>query len=1108
LFLPPPTAAQTTQTLSLDEGWNLVSLRVQPEDPSFVSIFGGTDGAISSVKNEDGAAYLPALGIEQISTWRADEGYKVHAETATTIKIVGTDLSPGSVAIALEEGGNIVPYLPERTQAVEEAVMSIEESLIAVEDEEGRRYPSGSPSLDSLRPGQGYKVYVDRADTLRYPAVVKTLNDALAMTGMEVGSYVRVRGRDAPGDKGGGLFRVTNNACRTDGGTCFGFDENLSSEQEIVETGDLWGGDLPHSDLAWRSVEIQWGPSSSDVWTIWDLHGHIAKLPHRELVDTKRGFIKEANYPGYRRDFVDGEPDWHIRYKHLTSDRRLQRLEVANNTNPDRLSVAWWGTTPVSEGWSGLEDDNTNEINWTLATARRWRENGSLDAVYVDVPGVYWKLYRSLKPDRVMVRGTGPSTTWPDGTVTKGGFKMPPGEALWHMDDREDPRMLLQDKKFGFRHGRVVDWEGFESIVINGNLSGNQDPFDNESYYGGKSAITSGLQNLGYWTAWRSSDEGNATEADIGQRSGYVDGMDLKWDNVAIVSMAGNGANNSNGGIDISDWNQIFFDTALRNHMVYGFAGSPANVTTEGEEGGSWGALNKLGTFKGIYGDGNWDANKELTHARKGVSANWSATWEGLTMRNLKDNPEYVWSEAVNVQVANTTVDDFTIDFSETVANNFGRAHLNFFFNNGYPGANIKNGIIRTPPPENPSKKPNVLFDPGFKWPKTLQDYEVEKFEKIEIIDQHEPGVDLFKQFQGLSTNVIFREVKITPKNVSGVGSISAIKGSMMVPRGDNQNIPGAKRMDFESVTWGRPVERIANVVTQTGDVAFPLDLFVSGSTIENQSDISINSRSASEGINGGGAKQERVYMSNTTFNVPISGVSNDEFHKAFDPSKSARGGPRLRIRNCTTPDGRTSEEGGTFTSSASDEGNDFVLIPTSLLSRVYEADLSLTSSPSGISSITGWDVANSDGTLRSDDANYEHDPYLKVSLDGTIGTEETVSIDYTARVTPLGKYSPTGVFTTRPPNNHTYTSGSGPWTLDLRGVAASQETWTPPAYSASSSDAGVVTANVTATNHRGTDRYWTLELTEQGTGTATVTVDASISGVGTATTTFEVTVE
>jgi hypothetical protein len=67
--------------------------------------------------------------------------------------------------------------------------------------------------------------------------------------------------------------------------------------------------------------------------------------------------------------------------------------------------------------------------------------------------------------------------------------------------------------------------------------------------------------------------------------------------------------------------------------------------------------------------------------------------------------------------------------------------------------------------------------------------------------------------------------------------------------------------------------------------------------------------------------------------------------------------------------------------------------------------------------------------------------------------------------------------------------------------VAASQESREKIVYTASSGDTSVVTANVQS------DDY-TLELTEQGTGTATITITGSIDGIGTTTDTFQVTIE
>jgi hypothetical protein len=128
-------------------------------------------------------------------------------------------------------------------------------------------------------------------------------------------------------------------------------------------------------------------------------------------------------------------------------------------------------------------------------------------------------------------------------------------------------------------------------------------------------------------------------------------------------------------------------------------------------------------------------------------------------------------------------------------------------------------------------------------------------------------------------------------------------------------------------------------------------------------------------------------------------------------------------------------------------------------------------------------------------------DPYLRVNLDGTIQANETIEVEYSAYVTPPDDYQTTGLFVSRPVYDKSYTSGNGPFTVDLRGVAVSQESRDKVVYTASSGDPSVVTASVQS------DDY-TLELTEQGTGIATITVDAEIPGVGTATTTFEVTVE
>jgi hypothetical protein len=146
------------------------------------------------------------------------------------------------------------------------------------------------------------------------------------------------------------------------------------------------------------------------------------------------------------------------------------------------------------------------------------------------------------------------------------------------------------------------------------------------------------------------------------------------------------------------------------------------------------------------------------------------------------------------------------------------------------------------------------------------------------------------------------------------------------------------------------------------------------------------------------------------------------------------------------------------------------------------------------------------DGTVQDNLSNAE-DHVLRVNLDQAIESGNTITVDWSAQVTPDDAYKTTGVFIARRVEDEngnpslSFTSGNGSWAYDLRGVASSQESGERVVYTASSGNTSVVTASVQS------DGY-TLELTEQGTGTATITVTGEISGVGMAETTFEVTIQ
>jgi hypothetical protein len=251
-----------------------------------------------------------------------------------------------------------------------------------------------------------------------------------------------------------------------------------------------------------------------------------------------------------------------------------------------------------------------------------------------------------------------------------------------------------------------------------------------------------------------------------------------------------------------------------------------------------------------------------------------------------------------------------------------------------------------------------------------------------------------------------------------------------------------------------------------------------------------------------------RMCLFNSSFNVygpePTSSYARTHYYLQ-EPEKA------MRLRDCTSPAGQESDSTGSYTSDASDEGNSYVLIPTSLMSLGQELSATVTS---GNRTVQDVENADSNGNVLTFDPNNPQafdprDPYLKVNLDSAIQTGETITVDWTARVTPTADYQPTGIFDANRLQNKTFTSGNGPFTVDLRGAVLSQETQDPPEYSASSGNSSVVTATVNSYEDPNFNQIpWELELTEQGTGTATITVTAEIPAISDSVqTTFDVTI-
>ena len=1064
LLSPEHGCAQDTETqqLSFEQGENFVSLRVQPEDASLSAIFEGHLDQIHRIKDERGRVYMPGDGIEQFTTWDANEGYKVYTTSPFDLAVTGSPLSLTTASVPLKKGWNLIPYLPAEPQAADDALASVSNTLLRVEGEDENAYePDGSSSLDSLRVGQGYALYVDQPDTLTYTIQTGTLAEALSLGGVQAGQHVHARGRDEPGDGGGGTFVVTNSDCGTDGATCFIFDDDRASV--TGETVSASGGaTLSNSDLVWGTVECRYGPDPEDVVKDLRLAGHHVRYTGsggEPWIDHAAGQFNGggwAPFNSFDSQLGNGDGTMDVSYEHATSARRLERKNVT-----EAINLAWYGApkadpnNPASAG---------PYLSWALSRAAELYQNNNFDWTYVDVPGEYYVRNRQLMFSGVRVRGTGDLNA--DG-FTRGTLKLMPGEALYHLkkefQDGDGWYRIQNDtnrkrahmhyggrEKFLFSNSKFPEKFAFEAITVSGNLPNNRGPFDNRSDYSHpNNSIERYLQDSGDWMMFYSKND-------------YNDQTPLVLDDVHARKLGGSGigiaGKNEGIGYDTQTPGKVIIDTAYRNHLWYG-------LTTQG-----W--IENV-TLKGTYWGGN-----PISGSAVGPNK-----YRNIIVKDLYDNPDYTFNSIFGDRDGEAQMENITVDLRGSTQ---GFKSMNVLINEGQ---NLSvDGFTVHSFYDGDTNASKVTF-----YKKRLRGKDTEgpvSLKNVTLVDEGTP-ITLHSEGNGNRHDVIFENVTVEEgDSPSGDGDAST-PGFNTAPLGSKAK---AARLDYKNVDILVPVGEFD--LAQRGGSG-PTDHYWQNSTL--------NTTAPSLFFHGNFSGDEWSDPAFFFDNVQFDGSTpQDGYMEEISPPE--KGSPEIyvRMRNCTaTKDGTTlySEQSGTYTSDGGDEGNDYVLIPTDLLSYAWGRTATVTSGERSVQSI---EVTDSNGNPRTTDIGKwtkQTEPYMKVNLDAAIQTGNTIDVDWTARVTRKEDYKTTGLFVARPVSDKTYTSGKGPFTIDLRGVASSQESRDKIVYTASSGDTSVVTAGV-----QGDD--YTLELTEQGTGTATITVTSEVEDVGTETITFEVAVD
>ena len=632
----PPVGEETTQTIDLKAGPNLVSLYVHPESADIETLFEGVLDQIVLIKDSEGVVFAPGYGVRDLTAWEWTEAHLVYAREPVSVEVWGRRIASGA-PIALGAGWDWVPFLSDEALDVEEAFASLAAHLTRVEDADGRVYPAdgAAPPLTTLWPGQGYRVHLARADTLFVGAAaappptaeppapaptpapappppppggspdvtVASIAEALALRDLAPGDVVEVRGYYGPGDGGGGTFDVVDSGAVPDGGTVFVPDAHVGPERtETHRYRTSQRLTLPEGQsVVWGTLTVDiLSPGGQRQMTLGGehFHGHawVLKRDLRPAFD--HGTATTALYKPAITSEYGSDAQLQYTYRTTTSGVRLVRRDVGAT-----LYVEWWGARPAAEGpnWTGSTDTQPL-LAWALTTAheRNRRAPGSVTHVAFVRPGTFTSWGNVTVPDGVTVRGAGGTEVVeftndlghtyrpvrvkaehtrlrvPDGEAFRFPRQQRPAGDPYRLPPTPKSVLRIQPTQVWVAHGAMT--AGLADIVLDGNWEGNTDFFTD-------SRTTDAEKK-----AWGQDSPSHA--GFVSTNHGGVDvpqGQRVTVRNVAVDGFISNGLlGHVNGTWDVEN---VRLGNGLWNHVIYHANGAYRNVTLHGAAWGhtAWG---------------------------------------------------------------------------------------------------------------------------------------------------------------------------------------------------------------------------------------------------------------------------------------------------------------------------------------------------------------------------------------------------------------------------------------------------------------------------------------------------------------------------------------
>ena len=161
-------------SISLPQGWNMISSFVAPKDSTIDTLFSKVKNYIVLMKDGFGMVYWPSMSINNIGKWNPENGYQIYMQTSDTLTMFGNEINPQQTPMALSQGWSMVSYLRNSPMRSDSALVSLGSNVVIAKNGAGQVYwPAYTINqIGSMRPGQGYQMYLSGAGTLTYPANV------------------------------------------------------------------------------------------------------------------------------------------------------------------------------------------------------------------------------------------------------------------------------------------------------------------------------------------------------------------------------------------------------------------------------------------------------------------------------------------------------------------------------------------------------------------------------------------------------------------------------------------------------------------------------------------------------------------------------------------------------------------------------------------------------------------------------------------------------------------------------------------------------------------------------------------------------------------------